>query len=67
VTIQRCGHLKPEGIGTLRSQYGIRMELCEECNAEMDHRLSEKPLSGETPIERAAEQGATEKTGGGIR
>ena len=56
MTIQRCAHLKPSDIAAPYVAMGIAMELCEECRAEMDARLGEKPLSGQTPIERAAEQ-----------
>jgi hypothetical protein len=64
MTIQRCAHLKPDDdVAALYVTMGIAMELCAECRAEMDHRLSEKPLSGQTPIEKAA----AKQTGEGIR
>lgn len=63
MTIQRCAHLKPDAVVSTYVAMGITMELCDECRAEMDNRLSERPMSGDTPIERAAEQ----KQGGGIR
>lgn len=46
MTIQRCTHLKPEDIGTLRTHYGIQMELCAECCVEIDQRLTERPFGG---------------------
>lgn len=62
MTIQRCAHLKIEDeVAPYIAPYGIVMELCGECRAEMEFRLEEKPLSGQTPIEQAAEN----KTGGG--
>jgi hypothetical protein len=61
MTIQRCAHLKADDVAAPYNAMGIAMELCAECRAEMDERLGEKPLSGETPIERAATQ-----NGGGV-
>lgn len=56
MTIQRCAHLKPDEDGAPYNAMGVTMELCAECDAEMDQRLGEKPLRGQTPIEKAAEQ-----------
>lgn len=63
-TIQRCVHLKEKDVpDQVRVVSGITIEICSECVAEMEHRFGERPLDGETPIEKAAQQ----NRGGDIR